>query len=305
MTDTGAAEDPNAPEWRQRAVARSLNAARSRAEQRIQRFLDAAFALMDEKGTTEFTIQEVIDRSKQSMRGFYQYFDGKDELLLALFEETIREASDDLDTVVASHSDPMDRLRALRHPVARVVPTAVTHRASAARTTGARSTKFSVHLTVTHPDRVQAAMAPIYRMLVDLLDAAVAVGAIEVKDTRHAAALMQQTVMYSWLGNRLATNARRQVTAEETWEFCLHGLPRLDPIEIEHSDRVAAQHLVELLVGQARGHALDLLAHERPCRIGVGVVGLEADVVLADRIDRCHAVHVVREAPEDRGRGSR
>ncbi len=86
----------------QRAVSRSLNAARSRAEQRVQRFLDAAFELIDEKGTTEFTIQEVIDRSKQSLRGFYQYFDGKDELLLALFEETIREATDDLADVVES-----------------------------------------------------------------------------------------------------------------------------------------------------------------------------------------------------------
>jgi hypothetical protein len=31
-------------------------------------------------------------------------------------------------------------------------------------------------------------------------------------------------VMYSWFGNRLVTDARRRVTAQETWEFCLHGL---------------------------------------------------------------------------------
>jgi len=57
--------------WRQRAVSKSLSAARSRAEERVQRLLDAAFALIDEKGTAEFTIQEVVDRSKQSLRGFY------------------------------------------------------------------------------------------------------------------------------------------------------------------------------------------------------------------------------------------
>ena len=61
--------------WRQRAVSKSLNAARTRAENRVQGLLDAAFALIDERGTTEFTIQEVVDRSKQSLRGFYQYFD--------------------------------------------------------------------------------------------------------------------------------------------------------------------------------------------------------------------------------------
>ena len=61
-----------------------------------QRFLDAAFELIDEKGTTDFTIQEVIERSKQSLRAFYEYFDGKNELVLALFEETLREAHDDI-----------------------------------------------------------------------------------------------------------------------------------------------------------------------------------------------------------------
>ncbi len=100
------------PAWRQRAVSRSLNAARSRAEQRVQRYLDAAFELIDEKGTTDFTIQEVIDRSKQSLRGFYQYFDGKDELLLALFEETVRESVDDLRNVIDAESEPLARLRA-------------------------------------------------------------------------------------------------------------------------------------------------------------------------------------------------
>src|SRR5437588_13081364 len=100
------------PGWRERAVARSLHAARSRAEQRVQRFLDAAFELIDEKGTTDFTIQEVIDRSKQSLRGFYQYFDGKDELLLALFEDSVLESEADLRDVVDSESDPTARLHA-------------------------------------------------------------------------------------------------------------------------------------------------------------------------------------------------
>src|SRR5215467_11909967 len=99
MTEDEPDEGGEKAAWRERAVSRSLDAARSRAERRVQRFLDAAFELIDEKATTEFTIQEVIDRSGQSLRGFYQYFDGKTELLLALFEETIKEATDDLRSV--------------------------------------------------------------------------------------------------------------------------------------------------------------------------------------------------------------
>ncbi|HUI49113.1 MAG TPA: TetR/AcrR family transcriptional regulator [Acidimicrobiia bacterium] len=223
MTEVDSTEGGNEPAWRQRAVSRSLNAARSRAEQRVQRFLDAAFALIDEKGTTEFTIQEVIDRSKQSLRGFYQYFDGKDELLLALFEETVREATDDLRVVIESDSEPIGRLRAF---TIRLHEWCDPSEKPRKRGTHNRRPimEFSVQLAVDHPDRVKAAMEPISRMMVELVDAANADGAINVSDVRRTAALMQQTVMYSWFGNRLAENARMRLTAESTWEFCLRGL---------------------------------------------------------------------------------
>ncbi len=81
------------PTWRQRAVERSTRAAKLRAEQRVQRFLDAAQAVITDKGTTDFTVQEVVERSSQSLRSFYQHFDGKHELLLALFEDALRRAT--------------------------------------------------------------------------------------------------------------------------------------------------------------------------------------------------------------------
>jgi Bacterial regulatory proteins, tetR family len=64
---------------------------RIRAEQRVQRFLDAAQAIVTEKGNTDFTVQEVVDRSRQSLRSFYQHFDGKHELMraAALTMETV------------------------------------------------------------------------------------------------------------------------------------------------------------------------------------------------------------------------
>jgi AcrR family transcriptional regulator len=223
MTEIDTTEDGNEPAWRERAVSRSLNTARSRAEQRVQRFLDAAFALIDEHGTTEFTIQEVIDRSKQSLRGFYQYFEGKDELLLALFEETVREATDDLRSVVESAREPLEGLRAF---TIRLHEWCDPSEKPRKRSTHNRRPimEFAVQLTVDHSDRVEAAMAPISRMMVELVDAANAAGTINVADTHRAAALLQQTVMYSWFGNRLATSARKRLTAEATWDFCVRGL---------------------------------------------------------------------------------
>ena len=223
MTEVETPDGANEPSWRERAVSRSLNAARSRAEQRVQRFLDAAFSLIDEKGTTEFTIQEVIERSKQSLRGFYQYFTVKDELLLALFEETVREANDDLRAVIEPAGDPLERLKAF---------TICLHEwcdpSDKPRKRGTHNRRpiieFSVQLAGDHAERVKAAMAPISRMMLELVEAAGAAGAIDTKNARLSAVLVQQTVMYSWFGNRLADNARTRVTAEATWDFCLRAL---------------------------------------------------------------------------------
>jgi AcrR family transcriptional regulator len=223
MAEAEVAGDVNEPAWRQRAVSRSLNAARSRAEQRVQRFLDAAFELIDEKGTTDFTIQEVIDRSKQSLRGFYQYFDGKDELLLALFEDSILESAVDLHEAVDAESDPLARLRAFAIRLHEWCEPAETSRKRGAHNRRPIS-EFSVQLAVAHPKRVKAAMEPVSRIAVELIEDAAAAGAIKVADPRRAAVLVQQAIMYSWLGNRLIQDPRMRLTAQETWEFCLHGL---------------------------------------------------------------------------------
>ena len=221
--EAGAARDANEPVWRQRAVSRSLHAARSRAEQRVQRFMDAAFELIDEKGTTDFTIQEVIDRSKQSLRGFYQYFDGKDELLLALFEDSVLESAADLQEVVDAETDPVARLRAFVIRLHEWCEPADTTRKRGKHNRRPIS-EFSVQLAVAHPERVKAALEPVSRMVMELVEEAAAAGAIRVGDTRRAAALVQQAVMYSWFGNRLIQDPRKRITAEDTWEFCLHGL---------------------------------------------------------------------------------
>jgi AcrR family transcriptional regulator len=223
MVRTDDPRDDNVPGWRQRAVSRSLSNARTRAERRIQRLLDAAFELIDEKGTSEFTIQDVVERSKQSLRGFYQYFDGKDELLFALLEESIRESVEDLREAVESASEPLARLRAFTIRLHEWCEPLGTQRKRGAHNRLPLS-EFSLHLAVKDPERVAAVMAPVSRMLVELLDAAVAAGAIRATDTRRAALLIQQAVMYSWLMNRLAGKTRVRVTAEDAWEFCLHGL---------------------------------------------------------------------------------
>jgi len=223
MAKRGERKPESGSSWRQRAVSKSLSAARSRAEQRVQKLLDAAFDLIDEKETTEFTIQEVVDRSKQSLRGFYQYFEGKDELMFALLEESIREAQEDLAAAVEAESKPLERLRAFTIRLHEWCGPIGERRKRGAHNRVPIS-EFSMQLTLKDPERLAVVMAPISRQLVDLLDAAVAAGVVHVSDTRRAALLMEQTVMHGWLMNRVIQNPRARVSAEDAWEFCLRGL---------------------------------------------------------------------------------
>src|SRR5205807_4446267 len=108
MTQPGDVEAPAAVStWRERALERSLRTARAKAASRSDRFIQTAVELLSETGRTDFTVQELVERSKTSLRSFYQHFGSKDELLLALFEEVIRvQAADWRQELV--EMDPVD-----------------------------------------------------------------------------------------------------------------------------------------------------------------------------------------------------
>src|SRR3954454_18877125 len=114
-TDAIVSTSSEEPAWKQRAVERSTKAAKLRAGQRVERFLDAAQAIITQKGTTDFTVQEIVERSGQSLRSFYQHFDGKHELLLALFEDALRRAADQIRAAASGQPDPLNRLKVAVH----------------------------------------------------------------------------------------------------------------------------------------------------------------------------------------------
>ena len=50
----------------------------------------AAAAVLERSNGEDITVQEVADEAGQSLRTLYQYFESKDDLLLAVFEEAMR-----------------------------------------------------------------------------------------------------------------------------------------------------------------------------------------------------------------------
>lgn len=153
------------PAWKQRAVERSIKTAKIRAAQRVQRFLDAAQSIIIEKGSTDFTVQEVVDRSRQSLRSFYLQFDGKHELLLALFEDALSRAADQIRAATANHSDPLERLK---------VAVELLFESSRPDPAAKRPlfTDFAPTLLLTHPVEVRVAHTPLLELLAELTEQA-------------------------------------------------------------------------------------------------------------------------------------
>lgn len=207
------------PAWKQRAVERSIRTAKLRAEERVQRFLDAAQALITEKGTTEFTVQEVVERSRQSLRSFYLQFDGKHELLLALFEEALTRTAEQIRAAATGQADPLDRLVvAMRLLFELCRPDPSVRRPL--------FTDFAPRLLVTHPAQVKAAHVPLLALFTELMIDADQAGRLRAgTNPRRMAALAMQTIMFtaqSSGGNDDATV--RPVTAEELSNFCTVGI---------------------------------------------------------------------------------
>ncbi|HEV8064266.1 MAG TPA: TetR/AcrR family transcriptional regulator, partial [Acidimicrobiales bacterium] len=109
MTD----DSIGATQWQERTVERSLKAARQRAISRGNTFIAAAVELLRTTGKVDFTVQEVVDRSGMSLRSFYQHFASKDDLLLAVVEETIRRHVEHARRRVETETEPVAKLRAL------------------------------------------------------------------------------------------------------------------------------------------------------------------------------------------------
>jgi AcrR family transcriptional regulator len=211
---------------RELAVARALDSARTRAENRVELFLDAARELMS-TNATDFTVQEVVERSGQSLRTFYQYFAGKYELLLALFEESIEGAAAQLETVVAEHDDPVERLHAFCVAYFRMCRTSApgTYSANQVPTGPAPAlVEFAQQLLTSHPKEAAHAFEPLVALLKRLLEEAAATGALRPGlDLQRITGVVLQATMFSAFAATISASSAGHGD-EVLWDLLVHGI---------------------------------------------------------------------------------
>jgi AcrR family transcriptional regulator len=212
----GTAADAAGSDWQARALWRSLERARTRSVERMERLVAAARELANETGTAAFTVNQVTERAGLSLKSFYRCFPGKDELLIALLEEDTRVGAAMLADAIEPQRGQVARLRAyvdglfdfLTHPGA----------------LGYAGVLVREHrrLAEDHPVELRAALAP----LIDMLGAQIAVAGLSEelsRDSSRAAETIFGLLLSGINDVTLGRGEPREVAAY-LWRFCWAGL---------------------------------------------------------------------------------
>jgi len=209
--------DDGVPEWKRQSVERSLQAARVRAQARSDRFVSATLELMQENASTDFTVQDVVDRSHMSIRTFYNFFASKDDLLVAVHETILaKEVVPRLRARCQAEVDPVERIRAYIEGLYDL--SARTGPVSRALTT------YYNRLAETRPADLDRAFRSQIDLVVELVRHAAATGRLRPDlDPDKIAHLLHHTVLSAVHGRILGSDSR-DLSAQDLWAFCGHGI---------------------------------------------------------------------------------
>lgn len=217
VVDDPLAEDSDA-DWQRRVVGRSLRTAAERSVDRGMNLIRAAATVLARSNGADITVQEVADEAGQSLRTLYQYFESKNDLLLAVFEEAMRTYAQLIDEAIADLDDPLERLAG-----AMLAAVRMPELSGAALDRGL--IRLRVKLSETQPELVGRAQSAVTSLLLGLVEAASAAGRVTIADPEGATFLILTVnaafITAETLGND--AGVRRPDLVGVT-SFCLRGL---------------------------------------------------------------------------------
>ena len=77
-----------------RAVARAVEAAKTRARDDVDQLIRAGLAVLRRDGAADMTIADVLAEAGLSTRAFYRHFTSKSDLLLAIYDLKLAEVGE-------------------------------------------------------------------------------------------------------------------------------------------------------------------------------------------------------------------
>jgi AcrR family transcriptional regulator len=160
----------------------------------------------------------VADEAGQSLRTLYQYFESKDDLLLAVFEEAMRAYARLIEEAIGGLDDPLERL-------AGAVVAAVRMPEISGSGFDRGLIRLRLRLSQTRPDLVGRAQVAVTALMRGLVEAAAAAGRLGVSDPEAATfmvvALNAAVITTETIGNDAGI---RPPDVVGLTSFCLRGL---------------------------------------------------------------------------------
>ena len=214
--------EPLSP-WQERTIERNLIDAKRRLLSKSSRFVEAARALLLETGSLDFTVQEVVERARLSLRAFYQAFASKDDLLLALFEESTAAAAVTLGAQLQQIDDPLEQIHTYLSSFwtsprdRRVIRSLV---------------QFQLKVSGTRPEDMRRALDPVRALLRESVERGIAAGRIrpDVDPERTARMLMHIAITAVHTAVIEGTADEGDALPADVWSFCLQGIAAERPV---------------------------------------------------------------------------
>jgi AcrR family transcriptional regulator len=179
----------------------------------------SALAILGETGRTDFTVLEVVERSKTSLRSFYQHFSTKDELLLALIDKIMSESTRvwRMDTEQLA---PVDALRVLINRICKPAQTTTQDKVNRGLTF------YNDHLAETLPREYARVLSPVHALISDIINRGIADGSFRGDlDVDATAALIMQSALGAMRLHVLGAELSGvPVEASHIYDFCVAAL---------------------------------------------------------------------------------
>jgi AcrR family transcriptional regulator len=192
-------------------------------EPRERRFMKSALAILGETGRTDFTVLEVVERSKTSLRSFYQHFSTKDELLLALIDKIMSEST----RKWREDTTGLESTAALRVLVDRICTPA---ESSTQDRVNRGLTDYNDHLAETLPREYARVLSPLHELIKDIINRGITEGTFRTDlDIDATAALIMQSALGAMRLRVLGAELNGvPIDADHIYDFCISGLFRRD-----------------------------------------------------------------------------
>ncbi|KMS58918.1 transcriptional regulator [Novosphingobium barchaimii LL02] len=187
----------------------------------------AAYDLLDEAGLEGLTIRAVLARAGLARRAFYERFQGKDDLVLAVFDQSLRAAALQFREITARCAGPVEALQAI---VTGIVVGQLGQDRMGANRRGAALSREHLRLAQTRPSELNSALEPLLDVMAGHVALGMGQGVFRAADSQLQARLIYNlvsttvhTVLLAEEGGA-ADPAEREGLAEDLWEFCRRAI---------------------------------------------------------------------------------